>query len=214
MGKSRRRGGDTPDGTQNGSSDDFETSIGNKVPLNGYSRDTLEQLQSAINSWIGWGGVGIERRFPNYDYNNPEQNDLLNYVLDSMETTSDHLYRLERMERTFLEQNLEVGKYFNFKDKVKTVDEYKSDIARLKAFSKTINGSEFLMDSWYKNNDDQLVLFRTNGDVKYFDTTKWNNKYPEEEEVWVGSTYGKDWEVTGINHETVNGRDVLVVDIM
>lgn len=202
MGKNRKSGSGT-------SKDDssFITRAGFKVPLNGYSVDVLESLQENIKSWIEWGGPSIAKRFYDYNQSTPAYSKILNYVVDSMESTSNHLYRVEPVDANFLKENLKVGKWFNFKDK-------EGSVSRLSAFSKDIASSEKIMDDWFKNGE-EIVLFRTNGSVNYFDTSKWysNSKYDYENEVWVGSVYGKDWKVTGIESQQIGEHNVLVVDI-
>lgn len=141
----------------------YTSRIGSHIPLEGYSKEFLDTLDLKLNTWLeGFSSYPLE------DMNSEETE----YILNHLTSTTKPLMRVENDEH-FLNSGLSVG------DTLKGNQLFRS-------FGGTPDATLHLLevkDRVYK--DKGWVIYRTKGEVPFFDPTVFSNPYPHQKETFV-----------------------------
>lgn len=165
MGKSRKSQG----GTNSSKEKTYHSrATGNDVPLGDFTEEEMEHFLAKVETWL----QGFAKS-PDYHLTDEE----LDYIFshfdfseESPEVLDGHLYRIEPSHHFEL-KNYKVG------------DTLYGDSA-LRSFSKEIGATNKMLDqTWAEDND--IVIYRTMGNVPFFNATKYVNPYPYQKEVFV-----------------------------
>ncbi len=149
--------------TNTTSGETYTSLVGSHIPLEGYSKSFLESLDHKLNTWLeGFSSYPLE------DMNSEETE----YLLDHLSSTTDPLMRVENGSY-FLNSGLSVGDTLNGNQ-------------LFRSFGRTPDATLHMLEVKDRVFEDKnWVIYRTNGEVPFFDPTVFSNPFPHQEETFV-----------------------------
>lgn len=170
----------------------YTTSVGKEIPLEKYTPEFMEHLENAINIWLeGFAENPID------DMTDEEVDYVLNHLENTVGDSSIEDGQLTRMENGehFLNSGVKEGDILEGND-------------LFRSFSRTREATDHVFNVKGQYYTD-VVFYRTNGNVPFFDPTKFSNPYPHQEEVFVPLDKCKVDKITQIT-----GSDELYSDLL
>lgn len=171
------------------SDDTYTTSTGEQISKDGYSSEFFEHLENNIGAWIKYAGTP-----PDFLYTKEELEYILNHMSDSVGDSSVPSGFLTRVEKA---RHFQKHKY--------KVGDMVDDSSVFRSYSRDQNGTL----EYIKRNGDPdraIVIYRTNGNVKHFNASRFDDTYKWESESFVEQ--GR-MRITGITELTGDGLQSL-----
>ena len=174
----------------------YTTEEGYDIPLEGYTSSFLNNLEYDLSTWLCGNS-----EYPLYDMDEEE----IQYILNHMnQTQNDKTIPSGSLTR------VETGTYF--KEAGLQEGDLMSGNQLLRSFSKEVGSTKKIFESKniYWDNTDGWVIYRTKGNVPFFDPTKFSNPYPDQKEVFVPVD---TMRVDKISHYTFKEANELATDL-
>lgn len=187
----------------NNTNSTYVTKEGATVDIKGYSAKLMEQLSDHLDSWLkGNSTVNIVHNMSSEE---------IEYMVNHMEYTSHPLLRVEK-EYHFDNSNYKEG------DTLKKNNLFRS-------FSHDASSTQDIYDFYDRSEYGLMVIYRTVGDVPFFNPTKFTNPFPFQTERFVPvdsmkinkihhiSDKTELYNMTGLNVWIYPDEPVTVVDL-
>ena len=151
--------------------------------------ELYDEIKDRLENYVGGGYGSVKSAI--------DDDEMFQYIIDSMTDYNGKLYRIEEADFTFDAQNLKKGKVFSFDDDIRS-------FTRNEKFINNVLGDFSDVDY------DNPVLFETVGKTKHLNMDKFASNYFEYQ---AESLVGGKFEVIGIKKAAINGKEVTKVKI-
>ena len=151
--------------------------------------ELYDEIKDRLENYVGGGYGSVKSAI--------DDDEMFQYIIDSMTDYNGELYRIEEADFTFDAQNLKKGKVFSFDDDIRS-------FTRNEKFINNVLGDFSDVDY------DNPVLFETVGKTKHLNMDKFASNYFEYQ---AESLVGGKFEVIGIKKVAINGKEVTKVKI-
>ena len=151
--------------------------------------ELYDEIKDRLENYVGGGYGSVKSAI--------DDDEMFQYIIDSMTDYNGKLYRIEEADFTFDAQNLKKGKVFSFDDDIRS-------FTRNEKFINNVLGDFSDVDY------DNPVLFETVGKTKHLNMDKFASNYFEYQ---AESLVGGKFEVIGIEKAAINGKEVTKVKI-
>lgn len=148
-----------------------------------------DEISNDLESYVGGGYISVADALGDKTK--------LKYIKNSMEETTESLYRIEESTFTLDRKNLKVGETFEFDDD-------------LRSASRSRKYVDDLLGDYSDVDFDEPVIFETVGKAKHFNMDEFTSNYVENQ---YESLIGGKFEVVDIIDDAINGKNVKRVKI-
>ncbi len=158
----------------------YITSEGVEIDMENHSQEFFEHLELNIDAWIKYAGAS-----PDFFLTPEEKEYIQTHMVDSEgdpDVPSGILTRVEKA-RHFTKHDYKVGDVID-------------DPATLRSYSRNQEGTLKYIQEYHHDPDRDIVLYRTKGNVKHFNASRFDQTYEWEAESFVEQ--GK-MKITNIN---------------